>query len=225
MTKALNVVFSKLLDYMRWFRYIFIYRKMLNSTMIDFYGYICNLELTQKYKEVPGAIVECGTWRGGMIGGMSIILGMDKDYFLFDSFEGLPEAKEIDGNSAIKWQSNKTSKNYFNNCTASELEAKATMKLAGISNPNIVKGWFSETLSHASFKEGIAILRMDGDWYDSTMDILNNLYHQVNPGGVIIIDDYYTWDGCSRAVHDFLSAHNSAERIRTHRKICYIVKI
>lgn len=225
MSKVLSVIISKLRNYMRWFRYIFIYRKMVNSTMIDFFGYMCNLELTHEFKKVPGAIVECGTWRGGMIAGMSIILGKEKEYYLFDSFEGLPEAKEIDGKSAIEWQSDKTSKDYLDNCTASEYEAIATMKSAGISNPFIVKGWFSETLPLANFKKGIAILRMDGDWYDSTMDILNNLFHQVNKGGVIIIDDYYTWDGCSRAVHDFLSANKSAERIKTHRKICYIVKI
>ncbi len=225
MSKVLSVFFSNLINYVSWFRYLMIYRKMQKNTMIDIYGYICNLELTQKYKRVPGAIVECGTWRGGMIGGMAMILGKEKKYYLFDSFEGLPEAKEIDGDSAIEWQSDKTSKDYFDNCTASELEAKATMKIAGISNPTIVKGWFSESLPHANFNEGIAILRMDGDWYDSTMDILNNLFHQVNSGGVIIIDDYYAWDGCSRAVHDFLSANKSAERIRTHRKICYIVKI
>ncbi|HEY4797855.1 MAG TPA: TylF/MycF/NovP-related O-methyltransferase, partial [Bacteroidia bacterium] len=73
--------------------------------------------------------------------------------------------------------------------------------------------------------ERISILRLDGDWYDSTMDCLTNLYDEVQVGGVIIIDDYYTWDGCSRAVHDFLSKRNLVVKVKQNESgVCYIVK-
>jgi hypothetical protein len=47
---------------------------------------------------------------------------------------------------------------------------------------------------------------MDGDWYQSTLDILENLYDSVVAGGRIQIDDYGHWEGCRRAVHDFEAA-------------------
>jgi len=192
--------------------------------MIHLYLYIINLELSKKYSTIPGAIVECGTWKGGMIAGIANLLGNDRNYFLFDSFEGLPEAKEIDGESAIEWQSNNNSKYYYNNCTASEQDAYTAMKIAGITDPSIFKGWFNDSLPKANFEKGIAILRLDADWYDSTLEILNNLFNKVNKGGVIIIDDYFAWDGCSKAVHDYLSINKCNERIRSHRGVCYIIK-
>jgi O-methyltransferase len=70
---------------------------------------------------------------------------------------------------------------------------------------------------------GIALLRLDGDWYESTMACLDALYDRVVPGGLVIIDDYYTWDGCARAVHDFLSRRGVSARIRQWANaICYL---
>jgi O-methyltransferase len=98
------------------------------------------------------------------------------------------------------------------------------MLLAGITHPHIYKGWFQDTLKTARFGHGIAILRMDADWYESTMQILVNLFDSVNRGGVILIDDYFTWDGCARAVHDYLSKNICAERINAHHRVCFIEK-
>lgn len=192
--------------------------------MVPQHLYIINLELTKKYSAIPGDIVECGTWKGGMIAGMAKLLGNSRHYYLFDSFEGLPDAKEIDGEAAIRWQSDKTSKHYHDNCSATEQDAYMAMKKAGITNPSIIKGWFMDSLPHVTFEKGIAILRMDADWYDSTLEILSHLFTKVNPGGIIIIDDYYTWDGCAKAVHDYLSQHKGTERIRSHHGVCYIIK-
>ena len=201
-----------------------IFMKFRDYTMIPQGIYCENLSLMDKVKGLPGAIVECGTWKGGMIAGIAVILGDEKEYLLFDSFEGLPSAKEIDGARAIEWQADTNSPRYYDNCTASEESAHRAMKLSGVSNVSIVKGWFSETLPSASIADGIAVLRMDADWYDSTMEILNSLFHQVNTGGMIIIDDYYAWDGCSKAVHDFLARNNRVERIRSSAGVCYILK-
>jgi Macrocin-O-methyltransferase (TylF) len=70
----------------------------------------------------------------------------------------------------------------------------------------------------------IAVLRLDGDWYDSTMLCLEHLFPLVVPGGLMLIDDYYTWDGCARAVHDYLSREQAAGRIeKTSGGVTYIV--
>jgi O-methyltransferase len=200
-----------------------IYRRFRHFTMIPRGTYVTNLELADRFSSVSGSIVECGTWKGGMIAGIAKLLGRERHYCLFDSFEGLPPAKEIDGPAALEWQADTESPTYWENCRASEEDAKRAMALAG-GQAVIVKGWFQETLSRATFPDGIAILRLDADWYQSTFDILHNLFHQVTSGGVVIIDDYYTWDGCSRAVHDYLSQHKRTERINSRRGVCFMVK-
>lgn len=192
--------------------------------MISKDTFITNLKLVKVTPLVGGAIVECGTWRGGMIAAIGQLLGTGRRYWLFDSFEGLPAAEEVDGKEAKQWQSNVDSPKYFDNCRASESEAVAAMKLAGIYDARITKGWFEETLPRASFEDGIALLRMDGDWYKSTWEILTQLFPKVNKGGLIIIDDYFLWEGCSKAVHDYLSSNNRSEKIQSYRGLCYLIK-
>ena len=144
---------------------------------------------------------------------------------MFDSFKGLPDAKEIDGESAIRWQKNKEDTYYFNNCSAEKDWVIKALKLSGISNFQLVEGWFEETVPHYSFTENIAILHLDGDWYDSTIVCLNYLFPKVLVGGLILIDDYLTWDGCSRAVHDFLSKNKRPEKIIHYKgNTTYLVK-
>jgi O-methyltransferase len=144
---------------------------------------------------------------------------------LFDSFEGLPIAQDKDGIAAKKWQEDKKSATYFDNCSADMSFSHEAMKLSGARQYKIIKGWFKDTLLSFKSSEPIAMLRIDGDWYDSTMQCLDNLYPRVNDGGIIIIDDYYTWDGCTRAIHDYLSRNELADRIRqTAEGICYLVK-
>src|SRR6187399_2470340 len=101
-----------------------IYEKFREFTMIESDTYAGNLSLASKVTGVSGCVVECGVWRGGMSAGLATILGADRNYFLFDSFEGLPPAKEIDGDAALNWQLNKESPNYYDNCTAGEEYAR-----------------------------------------------------------------------------------------------------
>ncbi len=206
-----------------WTSYVAIYWKFKSYTMVPLRTYIANLELAERFSKVKGSVVECGTWKGGMIAGIAKLLGNDRTYFLFDSFQGLPLAQEIDGAAALNWQADTEAPTYRNNCTATEQEARNAMALAGV-NATIKKGWFRDTLPRAQFRDGIAILRMDADWYESTFEILNNLFKYVTQGGVIIIDDYYTWDGCSKAVHDYLSQNKCVERINVRNGVCFIVK-
>jgi O-methyltransferase len=203
-----------------------IYLQVKAYTMVPENVFIDNLELAELYGRGPGCMVECGVWKGGMSAALAKLFGNDHEYFLFDSFEGLPPAKEIDGEKAIAWQQDKNSEFYFDNCRAGEEFAQEIMQRSGVKNYKLVKGFFSETLPGFRPPQPIRILRLDGDWYDSTMQCLENLYPHVAQNGLIIIDDYYLWEGCTRAVHDFLSANKLAHPIRQFNdgNVHYIVK-
>lgn len=201
-----------------------IFLKYCDYTMTPKETYLGNLRLCNDFYNIDGDIVECGVWRGGMIAGIAELGGKKKKHYLLDSFEGLPIVKEIDGKAAADWQKNVEGVNYHNNCTAEIAYAEKAMKLSGV-NFELVKGWFKETLPKTKIERPISILRLDGDWYESTMDCLKYLYPKVNKYGLIILDDYFTWDGCSRAVHDYLSSISSVSRIFTSTEgICYIIK-
>lgn len=215
--------FKLITDYFKLSR---LYNKYYLYTMLGKRDFIDNISLVKKYSKTPGAIVECGVWRGGMSACLADVLGKNRKYYLFDSFEGLPIAQEIDGESAIRWQKQTDAPNYYNNCSAEIEWATKAMKLSGADNYEIIKGWFNDTLPHFNRSESIAILRLDGDWYDSTMDCLTHLYPLVTQGGIILIDDYAAWDGCSRAVHDYLSKNNLSSRIKQYNNgnLHYIIK-
>jgi O-methyltransferase len=193
-------------------------------TMIPERLYSENLQLCEEKAPSTGCIVECGVWRGGMSAGIADILP-GRTHYLFDSFEGLPPAKEVDGESAMTWQKDVDSPRYFDNCKAERSFAEQAMKMSAAGRFYVIQGWFGDTILNFVPEEPIAILRLDGDWYDSTMQTLTGLYPHVMVGGLIIVDDYYTWDGCSRAVHDYLSTHKLVDRIeRTKHGVCYLVK-
>jgi len=199
-----------------------IYQKYKEFSMIPIQIYIDNLLLCDTINSIDGCIVECGVWRGGMIAGIYDYVLKKRKSFLFDSFEGLPEVRENDGIAAKRWQEENDGVG-LDNCKAEILFAQEAMKRANSENHDIIKGWFDITIPNTQISEPIAILRLDGDWYDSTMVCLENLYPLVAENGIIIIDDYYTWDGCSRAVHDYLSKNNLPLRIsQTLNGVCYI---
>ena len=92
-------------------------------------------------------------------------------------------------------------------------------------NFECVKGWFDNTIPGFNKINSIALLRLDADWYDSTMVCLKHFYPKVAENGIILIDDYYTWMGCSRAVHDYLSSVKSASRVfRSPAGVAYLIK-
>jgi O-methyltransferase len=202
-----------------------LYTKYHHYTMIPKEYFMINLAICENFAATSGSFVECGVWRGGMSAAIAEILeSTKKDFHLFDSFEGLPPAKEIDGLEALQWQSDVTSPNFFDNCKADEEMAVAAMTMSNCKDYQIYKGWFDQTLP--TYKGGdISILRLDADWYDSIMVCMKNLYPRVVTGGVVIIDDYYTWDGCSKAIHDYLSSVNSSSRVfQWNNEIAYLIK-
>ena len=194
--------------------YRHIYNRYRNYTMIPEATYIRNLQIAERAREVEGCIVECGVWRGGMIAGIAELLGPERAYFLFDSFEGLPPAREIDGPDALAWQSAVDSPIYYDNCRAPVEMAEEAMRISGARQATMVKGWFADTLPGFRPPAPIALLRLDGDWHDSTLLSLNSLYPYVTDRGLVIVDDYATWDGCARAVHEFLARASPVRRIQ-----------
>lgn len=205
-------------------RGLLLHRKFREFTMVGPTIYAGNISLLQYVRDVPGCVVECGVWRGGMSAGMAEILGNSRKYYLLDSFEGLPPAQEIDGPEAAAWQQNKDSPTYFDNCRAEVEIARRAMAMSPARDVTYVPGWFSDTLAELQPPAGIAVLRLDGDWYESTIQCLRALYPQVVPGGLVIIDDYYAWDGCSKAVHEYLAETESRDRLRSKHRVSYIVK-
>lgn len=173
-------------------------------------------------RHVAGCVVECGVWRGGMSAGMAEVLGSEREYFLFDSFEGLPAPTVEDGPAAEAWQKDTDGPFYYDNCTASLESAQQAMTMSGVPKYKVIKGWFNQTVTGFVPPAPIAVLRLDGDWYDSTLVVLEALYQHLARDGIIIVDDYYAWDGCSRAVHDFLSRRKLAARITQRHGICVI---
>jgi O-methyltransferase len=157
---------------------------------------------------VPGALVECGVWKGGSSGMMALAHMATaspplREIHLFDAFRGMPEPKEIDGPRA--------SASMFEPDSYPETISRDLM-IRQIGYPKELVtfhvGWFHETLPADAHSLGsIALLRLDGDWYESTKICLVNLYDQVSPGGLVVIDDYGHFEGCRVAVDEFLKGY------------------
>jgi O-methyltransferase len=199
-------------------------------TMLPERIYVENLELIDFFRSrLGGDLVECGTWKGGMAFGMMSVAGPDRHYHFFDSFQGLPPASEVDGESALAYQRNTASPRYYDNCRADEEEFRARALEQGVpaAHIHVYPGWFQDTLPYFPADRSIAVLRLDCDWHDSMIQCLEALYPRIERGGIVIIDDYDVWDGCSRAVHEFMQ--RCEEPLRVYRTVesmvAYLVKI
>jgi hypothetical protein len=178
--------------------------------------------------ERPGVLVECGTWMGGSSFAMLLTQRyrygeVRKPVWMFDSFEGLPPADRRDGPMALDYQQDTTAPQYYDNCTAPLDKVIAAARHFGSTTDQarIVKGWFNESLPTWRPKleaTGIAVLRIDCDWYEPVLYVLDALAPLVAEEGSIILDDYYAWDGCALATHEFLAKHALNWRIRSMEK-------
>src|SRR5690606_37626477 len=131
-----------------------------------------------------------------------------------------------DGRVANEWQRGVHGNNY-DNCRASLEEFTATLAMTGrpASSFEIRKGWFSDTLPGIA-PPPIAVLRLDVDFYSSTLECLEAFWPAVVPGGIVIIDDYDVFAGCTRAVHEHLSTVGASEAIRRSAvgDVTYIIR-
>jgi O-methyltransferase len=204
-------------------RYLRQYLKFKEFTMISAEEHAATLGLAERSKGISGCVVECGLWHGGTAASLVSVRGAGRKYFSFDSFDGLPPANEIGGPEAMRWQS-QGSPDYLDNRAAPAEFANRAMKLSGATRCHLIKGWFYTSMRNFDGNDPIAFLHLDADWCDSTMVCLERFFDQVNEGGLIVLDDYYTRDGGSRALHDFLSSRSAPERIESRGPLCFVEK-
>ncbi len=170
---------------------------------------------------IPGAFVECGTWRGGSSFLMAEVLRLAGDtsrkVWMFDSFEGIPPPQEIDGAAAKAWAENTDNPWYHDNLRVSLESVQGAAAALGLADRTVmVKGYFEKTLPVERDHIGpIALLRIDADWHASVKCCLENLYDRVVDGGLVVFDDYFAYDGCAIAVHEFLGSRGLGHRIET----------
>jgi len=151
---------------------------------------------------LKGDIVECGTARGGSAALMGLVMrefgGSQRRLFVFDTFEGLPPPTEEDPDFDI-------ASGYTGTCLGTLEDVENTFRNFGIINNTVfVKGLFQDTLRSTPISS-IALLHIDGDWYDSVKTCLNELYDKVEIGGTIQIDDFGFWKGARKAVTEFFN--------------------
>jgi O-methyltransferase len=154
---------------------------------------------------VPGDVIEAGAWRGGATILMRAVLKAygvsDRIVWVADSFEGLP-APDIarypqDAGDDTQGQ-----------LVVTLEEVKTNFESYGLLDQQVIflKGWFRDTLPGAPIHK-LAVMRLDGDMYQSTMDALNALYPKLSLGGYVIVDDYFLVDQTRSAVDDYRQAH------------------
>lgn len=152
---------------------------------------------------IEGDLLEAGTWRGGASIFMKanlLVHNSDKKLYVCDSFEGLPKPAHEEDTGDIHYK--------FDYLAVSLDEVIANFIKYGLLTQNVVfvKGWFKDTMPRLSNKK-FSLIRLDGDMYESTMDVLENIYHCLSPGGYVIIDDY-SLPPCRTAVHRFRAMNN-----------------
>jgi O-methyltransferase len=121
-----------------------------------------------------------------------------------DSFEGLPRATAEPDRELARLMPDCYDQAGNPYLAVSLGEVQENFRSFGLldSQVKFLKGWFKDTLPSPPF-EKLAVLRLDGDMYESTMDVLRNLYDKVSHGGFIIVDDYHSWPTCKRAIDEF----------------------
>jgi len=165
-------------------------------------------------ESIEGDFVECGVWRGGAAIMMRAVseelkgLWKPRTVWAYDSFSGLPLPQH---------QQDKGDQHHTYDALSVSLDEVAGNFAKygfGTDDPyhRLVQGWFNVTLPKAEV-EKIAVLRVDCDMYQSTLDVLENLYHKVSSGGFVIIDDYQL-QNCRIAVHEFREKQNITEEIK-----------
>jgi O-methyltransferase len=201
-----------------------LYSKYKDHTMLGREEYMTNLALAASVT-APGCVIECGVWKGGSSAGMAEMLGPDREYFLFDSFQGHVDPQPIDGPAALAWKADKNGPWYFNNAVVGPEEADAAMRRSGAKHYRLIKGWFDDTLATFTPPSPIAVLRIDCDWYAPTMTCLRALFPYVAEDGIVIADGYPDWDGYARAFHEYLAAYEGVARLKQFRgSLYYVIK-
>jgi hypothetical protein len=163
---------------------------------------------------VPGDLIETGVWRGGATILMRAVLKAhgveDRRVWVVDSFEGMPAPDPENYPHDARFE------HFAHQLAVSLEEVKDNFDRYGLLDGQVrfLKGWFRDTLPTAPIDK-LAVVRLDGDWYESTMDGLENLYPKLSVGGYLIVDDYGCVPACRQAVLDYREAHGITDEIRS----------
>lgn len=164
--------------------------------------------------DVPGDLIETGVWRGGatifMRGVLKAHDETTRTVWVADSFQGLPPPDPArypadTGDTSFKW----------GGLAVGVEQVKHNFERYGLLDDQVkfLPGWFKDTLPTAPI-ERLAVMRLDGDLYESTWQAIEALYPRLSPGGFCIVDDYGAFvDQCQRAIHDYRDAHGVTEEI------------
>lgn len=201
-----------------------------NNTMATYDGMVSLIDQVRfcEVNGISGAYVELGTWKGGCMGLLAqanLAFGKERRMLHgFDSFEGLPRPradKDYDSFVADELKLSPTQSDGELKAIGALLSESSDVEglLARIGYPadqvRLHVGWFQDTIPAVKDAIGpIAILRMDGDFYDSYMIGFNHLWDNVVPGGFVIFDDWIL-KGCREAVAEFFAARG------LHEYVCY----
>lgn len=193
--------------------FINIYQKIIPYTMLSIQRLYSLYSLTKKICErnIAGDFVECGVAAGGSTALMAFVIKkyskIKRVIYAFDSFEGMPEPSQYDKHGKL----NAKDTGWGTGTCSAPLESVITIcKKLGVSEiVKPIKGYFDQTLQkYKEIIKLISFLHMDGDWYESTKDILNNLYDNLSLEAIIQVDDYGFWEGCKKAIHEFEEKRN-----------------
>ena len=161
---------------------------------------------------VPGDFMETGVWRGGACIMMRAVLNAyqvaDRRVIAADTFSGPPlPSEEIAADAEAYLHT-------YKEFAVPLEEVKAAFARYGLLDEQVVflKGLFKDTLPTAP-TEALAVLRLDGDMYESTMDGLVNLYHKLSSDGTLIADDYFLFEAHRKAIDEFRAAHRITDPI------------
>ena len=167
---------------------------------------------------IPGAIVECGVWRGGSMMAAARTLrrlgDQSRELYLFDTFEGMPEPGPQDiamtGESAkALLAAARCTEDDPMWCYAPFERVVHAMSLTEypVERIHLVRGKVEDTLQ-SSAPARIALLRLDTDWYESTRHEMEQLFPRLCRGGVLILDDYGHWQGAKQAFDEYVAKHH-----------------
>lgn len=165
---------------------------------------------------IHGAVVECGVLDGGTAALMALGTATSgRPVHLFDSWSGLPDSSEKDGDAGM----------WAGDCVGSSARVKTIFHKLRIDPSRVTfhKGWFADTFPKASIDK-IALLHIDADFYDSVRLTLETWVPRVSKGGFVQIDDYASFTGCRRAVNEYLEKHPGL-KLETIRGEAYVIAV
>ena len=191
----------------------YVSEKSLNNILESF-------EIIEK-NNIIGDFLDCGVLRGGtsiyMAGILKFFNIKNRKVIVADSFEGLPAPCIEDGvfSNEFWYRFSKKLPMYFLDCSCDLDSVKKNFSSYNLLSDQIIfkKGWFSEILNSDNFDNNLSLIRIDADWYQSTLDVLENCYNKLSEGGIVIIDDYKLL-GCKKAVDDFRLKNNVKDEIK-----------